>query len=44
MNPHGGVHSNYTSSTVNVLREVLAQGYTVIAPEYLALPGRAPAP
>lgn len=34
VHPHGGVHSNYTSSTVNVLREVLAQGYTVIAPEY----------
>ena len=34
VHPHGGVHSNYTSNTVNVLREVLAQGYTVIAPEY----------
>lgn len=32
--PHGGVHSNFSSGTVNVLREMLSQGYTVIAPEY----------
>ncbi len=32
--PHGGVHANFESGTVNVLREMLAQGYTVVAPEY----------
>jgi dipeptidyl aminopeptidase/acylaminoacyl peptidase len=32
--PHGGVHSRFTGSYVNVLRELLAQGYTVVAPEY----------
>jgi len=32
--PHGGVHSNFSTSSTNVLREMLEQGYTVIAPEY----------
>ncbi len=32
--PHGGVHSNFGSGYTNVLRELLTQGYTVIAPEY----------
>ncbi len=32
--PHGGVHSNFGTSSVNVLRELLAQGYTIVAPEY----------
>ncbi len=32
--PHGGVHSHFTSSYSNILRELLEQGYTVIAPEY----------
>ncbi len=32
--PHGGVHSNFGSGYSNVLRELLAQGYSVIAPEY----------
>lgn len=32
--PHGGVHSNFGTSYVNVLRELLTQNYTVIAPEY----------
>ena len=32
--PHGGVHSNHSSGTSNILREMLQQGYTVIAPEY----------
>jgi dipeptidyl aminopeptidase/acylaminoacyl peptidase len=32
--PHGGVHSNFGTSYVNVLRELLSQGYTVVAPEY----------
>jgi len=32
--PHGGVHSNFGSSYVNILRELLEQGYTIVAPEY----------
>jgi dipeptidyl aminopeptidase/acylaminoacyl peptidase len=32
--PHGGVHSNFTTRDTNVLREMLAQGYAVVAPEY----------
>ncbi len=32
--PHGGVHSNFSTGATNVLREMLAQGYTVVAPEY----------
>jgi dipeptidyl aminopeptidase/acylaminoacyl peptidase len=32
--PHGGVHASFTSGSTNVLREMLAQGYTVIAPDY----------
>jgi len=32
--PHGGVHSRFTFPYVNVVRELLEQGYTVVAPEY----------
>ena len=32
--PHGGVHSNFSTGSTNVLREMLQQGYTVVAPEY----------
>ena len=32
--PHGGVHSNFTTYYANILRELLVQGYTVVAPEY----------
>ncbi len=32
--PHGGVHSNFGSSTANILAELLVQGYTIVAPEY----------
>ncbi len=32
--PHGGVHSNFGTGYGNVLRETLAQGYTIVAPEY----------
>ena len=32
--PHGGVHANFTTGSTNVLREMLEQGYTVVAPEY----------
>lgn len=31
---HGGVHGNFNSSFVHILRELLAQGYAIIAPEY----------
>jgi dipeptidyl aminopeptidase/acylaminoacyl peptidase len=31
---HGGVHGNFDSSYVHILRELLAQGYAVLAPEY----------
>jgi dipeptidyl aminopeptidase/acylaminoacyl peptidase len=32
--PHGGVHANFGSSETNRLREMLEQGYTIVAPEY----------
>jgi dipeptidyl aminopeptidase/acylaminoacyl peptidase len=32
--PHGGVHGNFGSSNVHILRELMQQGYAVIAPEY----------
>jgi len=32
--PHGGVHSNFGTGTTNRLREMLEQGYTIVAPEY----------
>ena len=32
--PHGGVHSNFRSGSANRIREMMAQGYIVIAPEY----------
>jgi dipeptidyl aminopeptidase/acylaminoacyl peptidase len=31
---HGGIHGHLNSNDVNVLRELLQQGYAVIAPEY----------
>jgi dipeptidyl aminopeptidase/acylaminoacyl peptidase len=31
---HGGVHGNVSTNSVNVLRELLQQGYAVIAPDY----------
>jgi dipeptidyl aminopeptidase/acylaminoacyl peptidase len=31
---HGGVHGNFNTSNVHILRELLAQGYAVLAPEY----------
>jgi dipeptidyl aminopeptidase/acylaminoacyl peptidase len=31
---HGGVHGHLNTSYVNVLRELMQQGYAVIAPEY----------
>lgn len=32
--PHGGVHGNFSTYYVHILKELLAQGYVVIAPEY----------
>jgi dipeptidyl aminopeptidase/acylaminoacyl peptidase len=31
---HGGVHGDFGSDNVHVLRELLGQGYAVVAPEY----------
>lgn len=31
---HGGIHANFASGAANAVRELLLQGYTVIAPEY----------
>jgi dipeptidyl aminopeptidase/acylaminoacyl peptidase len=31
---HGGVHGNINANDINVLRELLRQGYAVIAPDY----------
>jgi dipeptidyl aminopeptidase/acylaminoacyl peptidase len=31
---HGGVHGNFHTTEVHILRELLAQGYAVLAPEY----------
>ncbi|HPF70987.1 MAG TPA: alpha/beta fold hydrolase [Candidatus Krumholzibacteria bacterium] len=32
--PHGGVHADFTTYYVHIVRELLAQGYVVVAPEY----------
>jgi dipeptidyl aminopeptidase/acylaminoacyl peptidase len=32
--PHGGVHADFTTYYVHIVRELMAQGYAVIAPEY----------
>lgn len=32
--PHGGVHADFTTYHVHILKELLAQGYAVVAPEY----------
>jgi len=32
--PHGGVHSNFSTYYTHIVRELTAQGYVVIAPEY----------
>ncbi len=31
---HGGVHGNFDSSHIHILRELVQQGYAVLAPEY----------
>jgi dipeptidyl aminopeptidase/acylaminoacyl peptidase len=32
--PHGGVHANFTTYYLHIVRELIAQGYIVVAPEY----------
>jgi dipeptidyl aminopeptidase/acylaminoacyl peptidase len=32
--PHGGVHSNFSTYYTHIVRELVAQGYVVVAPEY----------
>ena len=32
--PHGGVHADFTTYYVHIVRELVAQGYVVAAPEY----------
>jgi dipeptidyl aminopeptidase/acylaminoacyl peptidase len=32
--PHGGVHSSFVTYYTHIMRELMAQGYIVIAPEY----------
>ncbi len=32
--PHGGVHSNFNTFYIHIVRELIAQGYIVVAPEY----------
>jgi dipeptidyl aminopeptidase/acylaminoacyl peptidase len=32
--PHGGVHADFTTYHAHIIREMIAQGYIVIAPEY----------
>jgi dipeptidyl aminopeptidase/acylaminoacyl peptidase len=32
--PHGGVHANFTTYYAHIVRELIAQGYIVVAPEY----------
>jgi dipeptidyl aminopeptidase/acylaminoacyl peptidase len=31
---HGGIHGNFDASHLHILRELLSQGYAVLAPEY----------
>ncbi|MBD3221025.1 alpha/beta fold hydrolase [bacterium] len=32
--PHGGVHGDFTTYYTHIVREMLAQGYVIVAPEY----------
>lgn len=32
--PHGGIHSNFNSESVAIVRELMAQEYIMVAPEY----------
>jgi dipeptidyl aminopeptidase/acylaminoacyl peptidase len=37
---HGGIHGNFDTNHVNVARELLGQGYAIIAPEYRGSSGQ----
>lgn len=32
--PHGGVHADFTTYYTHIIRELISQGYVVVAPEY----------
>jgi len=32
--PHGGVHANFSTYFTHIVRELIAQGYVIIAPDY----------
>lgn len=32
--PHGGVHANFSTSSAHIVRELIEQGYSIVAPEY----------
>lgn len=32
--PHGGVHADFTTYYTHIIRELVAQGYVIVAPEY----------
>jgi dipeptidyl aminopeptidase/acylaminoacyl peptidase len=32
--PHGGVHADFTTYHTHIIRELMAQGYVVVAPDY----------
>lgn len=32
--PHGGVHANFSTSSAHIVRELVAQGYIIVAPDY----------
>jgi dipeptidyl aminopeptidase/acylaminoacyl peptidase len=32
--PHGGVHADFSTYSTHIIRELMAQGYIVVAPEY----------
>ena len=32
--PHGGVHADFTTYHTHIIRELMSQGYVVVAPEY----------
>lgn len=32
--PHGGVHSNFSTYYAHIVRELITQGYIIVAPEY----------
>lgn len=40
--PHGGVHSNFSGLLIPIARELLEEGYVIIAPEYRGSAGFGP--